>query len=91
MPKINREAFGRAVKAARNKADMTLDELAEKSGVGRRTLSVIESGDGNPRLNNIHSIVHATGVSILELWAAVCEDHTAAGLSIPDCDGETEK
>lgn len=44
-----------------------LDELAEKSGVSKSTLSVAESGH-TPTLENAAKIAAALGVSVYQIW-----------------------
>ena len=53
--------------ALRNKAGLTQNQLATRSGVPRSTLTNAESGDGNPSLKNLVKISSALGVGIEEL------------------------
>lgn len=86
---LNKQAFGLVVARARDTLELSLEEFAGRAGISRRTLINIEHGQGNPQLNSLHGIVHvveAAGVSILDLWAAVCEGHQPAGLPKSDCE-----
>jgi putative transcriptional regulator len=78
-PAANRKALGIALGIARKNADLTLDQLAEKSGVSRRMLIEIEQGRVNPTMHKVHAIMHATNARIADIWSAVCEGHEATG------------
>ena len=47
---------------------MSLTELAEKAGVTRQTIGLIEAGDFNPSLNLCISICVALGVTLNDLF-----------------------
>jgi transcriptional regulator with XRE-family HTH domain len=79
VPLANHREFGHAMARARRAAGLTLDKLAERSGVSRRMLIEIEQGRANPSLKVLHAVVHATGAPIAELWAAACVGHAASG------------
>jgi transcriptional regulator with XRE-family HTH domain len=51
-----------SLKAARSRADMTLSELAEKSGVAIDTISAIERGVRVPQARTLHKLAQALGV-----------------------------
>jgi DNA-binding XRE family transcriptional regulator len=74
-PVANRKALGLALGMARKRAALTLDQLAEKSGVSRRMLIEIEQGRVNPTVFKVHAIMHATNTKIGDIWPAVCEGH----------------
>ena len=60
---------GKQIAAARQLAELTLDELAERSGVSRSTLVKIESGAVQPREGTLADIVKAfaaAGVEFIE-------------------------
>lgn len=78
-PPANRAALGIALFKARSAAGLTLDGLAERSGISRRMLIEMEQGRVNPSVHVLHAVVHATNVPILTLWQAVCEGHEPAG------------
>ena len=51
-----------SLKAARSRADLTLSELAEKSGVAIDTISAIERGVRVPQARTLHKLARALGV-----------------------------
>lgn len=59
------------LKAARAAMDMSQQELAEKVGVSRQTISAIEKGDYNPTINLCIAICRAVDKTLDELfWEA---------------------
>ncbi|MCO1338308.1 hypothetical protein BJH93_05275 [Kocuria polaris] len=59
--------IGQRVRSLRNKRAWTLDDLANRSGVSRRTLVTIEQGQANPSIAVLSSIGDALGVSFVAL------------------------
>jgi transcriptional regulator with XRE-family HTH domain len=64
-------------------------ELAQRSGVGKATLSQIEAGRGNPRLETLRDLAAALGVEVTELLtppapAGATVVRREAGLDISD-------
>lgn len=55
-------ALGHAVAKARRAANLTLDGLAERSGISRRMLVEVEGGRINCTIGVLHGIAHAVGV-----------------------------
>jgi transcriptional regulator with XRE-family HTH domain len=51
-----------SLKAARSRADLTLSELAEKSGVAVDTISGIERGVRVPQARTLNKLARALGV-----------------------------
>lgn len=51
----------------RKQKGLTLDALAEQSGVSRATISALENGSGNPRIDTIWNLANALGVEFGEL------------------------
>jgi len=51
-----------SLKAARSRADLTLSELAEESGVAIDTISAIERGVRVPQARTLHKLARALGV-----------------------------
>lgn len=51
----------------REKKNLTQQKLAQISGIPRSTLTNVESGEGNPSINNLVKISTALGVGIEEL------------------------
>ena len=59
------------LKAARAGMDLSQQELAERVGVSRQTISAIEKGDYNPTINLCIAICKALGKTLDELfWEA---------------------
>jgi transcriptional regulator with XRE-family HTH domain len=67
-------ALGRAIRALRDKRELTQESLAERAGLTGRTLSAIETGNANPTWATVRDIAAALGVSISEL-ARLSEKH----------------
>lgn len=59
------EAFGRELKETRQALDITLQELAKRSGVDAGLISKIENGKVNPTLQNILKIANAMGCDLV--------------------------
>ncbi len=56
------------LKSARAGLDLSQQELAEKVGVSRQTISAIEKGDYNPTINLCIAICKALGKTLDELF-----------------------
>ena len=56
------------LKAARAGLDLSQQELAERVGVSRQTISAIEKGDYNPTTNLCIAICKALGKTLDELF-----------------------
>lgn len=64
--------FACRLRTARERAGLTLEEVAERAGIGVKTLGKIESGESqNPLLRQILSLSHAVGVRMQELVGAL--------------------
>ena len=57
-------AIGRAMQAAREKAGMSKQQLADASGISVKSISLYERGGGLPILYNAIAIAAALGVSL---------------------------
>ncbi|MFE7624900.1 helix-turn-helix domain-containing protein [Streptomyces sp. NPDC057509] len=55
------EDVGRRLRALRHDMDVSLSELARRSGVGKGTLSELESGRRNPTLETLYALTTALG------------------------------
>ena len=64
---IDNKAMGRWIKAARQKAELTQEKLAEIVGISVVHVSNMESGTGNPSLSTLVNIANALSVSTDEL------------------------
>lgn len=56
--------IGAALRAAREKAKMTQDQLATRTGMSPQVLSRLERGDSDPRWSTVVRIANALGVSL---------------------------
>ena len=56
------------LKSARAALDLSQEELAEKCGVSRQTISAIEKGDYNPTINLCINICKALDKTLDELF-----------------------
>ena len=56
------------LKAARAGLDLSQQELADRVGVSRQTISAIEKGDYNPTINLCIAICKALGRTLDELF-----------------------
>lgn len=56
------------LKAARAAMDLSQQELADRAGVSRQTISAIEKGDYNPTINLCISICKILGKTLDELF-----------------------
>ncbi|MEV5607612.1 XRE family transcriptional regulator [Streptomyces sp. NPDC052225] len=64
------DEVGRRLKALRQGRDLSLSELSRRSGVGKGTLSELESGARNPTLETLYALTTALGVPL----SAVLDD-----------------
>src|SRR5690606_34023685 len=62
-------ALGRRLKALRQKAGLTLDALAEETGISRAMISRIERGESNPTAVLLGRLCAGLGVSLASLFA----------------------
>lgn len=53
--------LAKQLKAIRAEAGMSMDELSERSGLGRNQLITIEKGTGNPTLETLFKYLDAAG------------------------------
>jgi transcriptional regulator with XRE-family HTH domain len=59
-----------AVRRERERAGLTLTELARRAGVAKSTLSQLESGSGNPSVETLWALAVALGVPFSQLVTA---------------------
>ncbi|MGW4564214.1 helix-turn-helix transcriptional regulator [Streptomyces sp. NPDC004561] len=57
----------------------TFDELAERSGLARRTLIDLEHGRTTGTVTTWHALAHTFDVPIGHLLGTLCDDHTPPG------------
>ncbi len=56
-----------ALKRERTRAGLSITELARRAGIGKSTLSQLESGDGNPSVETLWSLSVALGIQFSAL------------------------
>jgi len=61
------EAIARALRQERERAGLTLTELARRAGVAKSTLSQLESGSGNPSVETLWALGVALDVPLSRL------------------------
>jgi putative transcriptional regulator len=61
----------------------TFDELADRSGLARRTLIDLEHGRTTGSLTTWHTLAHTFDVSLENLLGSLCTDHTPPGTQGP--------
>jgi transcriptional regulator with XRE-family HTH domain len=61
--------FGQKVRAERQQQGLSQEELAEKAGVHRTYIGMIERGEKNITLLNIEKIAKALGISLERLMS----------------------
>ncbi|MEW2252328.1 MULTISPECIES: helix-turn-helix transcriptional regulator [unclassified Streptomyces] len=61
----------------------TFDELAERSGLSRRTLIDLEHGRTTGTLTTWHALAHTFDVPFDELLGNLCSNHTPPGPQQP--------
>ena len=62
------------MKFRRIELNMSQTELAEKAGVTRQTIGLIEAGDFNPSIKLCNSICRALGVTLNDIFLEEEED-----------------
>ena len=62
------------MKFRRIELNMSQTELAEKAGVTRQTIGLIEAGDFNPSIKLCNAICRALGVTLNDLFLEEEED-----------------
>lgn len=67
MNKIIIMKFGQKVREERQKTGLSQEELAAKAGVHRTYVGMIERGEKNITLTNIHKVAQALDITISEL------------------------
>ncbi|MFF9364480.1 helix-turn-helix transcriptional regulator [Streptomyces griseoluteus] len=78
-PDPNLTALRVALARLRGERGWTFDELAERSGLARRTLIDLEHGRTTGSLTTWHALAHAFDVPIERFLATLCEGHPAPG------------
>lgn len=68
VPKLK---IGDSVRAMRRKVGINQGELADKAGINRSYLSMIENGKSNPTMDVIENLAHGLGVNPSVLMNAI--------------------
>lgn len=74
--------IGHALKICRSAKKLSLDELAERSGLSQSYLSMIESGKRKPTLSSIEKVSKALGVPTPILLFLAAEKGELQGLDV---------
>jgi transcriptional regulator with XRE-family HTH domain len=61
---LETECVGRNVQRIRRERGMSMGELARRSGLSKQTLSMIESGRGNPTVDTLAAIARCLGLGV---------------------------
>ncbi len=56
--------FGQRLKQAREKANLTQAELAEKVGLSTNFVGMVERGERNTKFANVYSLITALGYTL---------------------------
>lgn len=68
-------AFGQRIKELRLERNWSQEFLAEKAGMHRNYIGMIERGERNPSLSNIERLAQAFGISLSALFQHVEGHH----------------
>ncbi|WP_419912096.1 helix-turn-helix domain-containing protein [Hoeflea sp.] len=66
--------IGKLVRSKRKALDLTLEQLAERSGVSRSMLSAIERGTANPTFSIVWALSQALGLDLATLEGVARQD-----------------
>lgn len=69
MEKEILKEFGNRVKFLRQNMKLTQEQLAQKTGLHKNYIGMVERGERNPSLLNIRIIANGLGVAISELFS----------------------
>lgn len=82
-PDPNLAALRVTLARLRNERGWTFDELADHSGLSRRTLIDLEHGRTTGSVTTWHTLAHTFDVPIEQLLGTLCDDHTPPGRKNP--------
>ncbi|WP_432454893.1 MULTISPECIES: helix-turn-helix domain-containing protein [unclassified Agarivorans] len=77
------------LKRLRKRQNLTLDSLAERSGISRSMISLIERGQSSPTATVLNKLADALGISLPELFSDDSEKASNDSLSVSNL--ETQK
>ena len=73
---VDAVALGRRVRHLRKQAGLTLDQLAERTGVSGSHLSLVENARREPRLSLVQRIAEVLGVPVEDLLTGRAASHS---------------
>lgn len=74
------------VKEARKRKNWTLEEVSQKAGIGRSTLSKIENGQSTPSFENIRKLTAVLDISTPQLFIQSAKSGTAGRRDVTHSD-----
>jgi transcriptional regulator with XRE-family HTH domain len=74
MPHPLHTRFGQAVRRRREAAGLSQEELAERAGLSRNYVGMVERGESNPTLLVLHGLAAALGTTMTALVREVEAD-----------------
>ena len=74
-PDPNLQALREEIARLRAERSWSYDQLAERSGLSRRTLIEIEQGRAVGTVPTLHALAHAFGVPVSRLTDTLCAGH----------------
>lgn len=67
LPEERRDNFAAILRSEREKARISLRELAKRAGISKSSLSQFEAGKGNPSLESLWALSQALNIRVSEL------------------------
>ena len=64
-------AFARNLRAAREKAGLSQEALAERAGMHRNAVALLETGKRDPRVSTVAKLAKALGIRASELLKGI--------------------
>lgn len=64
-------AFARNLRAAREKAGLSQEALAERAGMHRNAVALLEAGKRDPRVSTVAKLAKALGISASDLLTGI--------------------
>jgi len=62
---MSTQIIGKQIKERRRLLKITQTDLSELAGVSLRTIKAIETGDGNPTIENVNRILTPLGLTLI--------------------------
>lgn len=75
VPQPDYGALGREVARLRRERGLSLEGLAARSGVSRKSVVNVEQAHKAPDVRVLHGLAHGLGVPLPDLIRALCADH----------------